>query len=413
MESYRGKIRKNPMDRQPLSVSALNERVKSLLDSDTMLQDVLLVGETSNYKIYPSGHHYFTMKDADSSIRCVMFRGSAGKLRFTPESGMQVVATGRVSVFPRDGAYQLYVTSLTPHGAGDLHVAFEQLKAKLDAAGLFDPARKKPLPRYPKTIGLITSGAGAAVRDMIRILGARYPLAKVKILPVRVQGVQAPLEIAGAIGFANRHQVADLLIVGRGGGSIEDLWAFNDERVAYAIAESVIPIISAVGHEPDVTIADFVADIRAATPSNGAELATLHVDELREVNDRTLARMTRAMERRLSHYRDRLFALSSRTVLQDGRALVEARRVTLSHGTERLHTVMGGALARHRAILSEKAARLDGLSPLGVLGRGYAMATAEKGVAITRTAQVKVGEKINIRLQKGSLMCEVLEKKSR
>ena len=254
-------------------VSELNNRIKDIIDSDRELAGVLVRGELSNYKIYPSGHHYFTMKDAEGALRCVMFKSSAIKLRFRPENGMKVIAFGRVSVFPRDGAYQLYCTELTPDGIGDLHVAFEQLKEKLSLEGLFDKSHKKLLPRYPQKIAVITSSAGAAVKDIIRVLGKRYPVAKVIVLPVRVQGVEAPAEIVGALKYANKYKIADLIIVGRGGGSIEDLWAFNDERVARAIYASEIPVISAVGHEPDVTIADFVADLRAATPSNGAELA--------------------------------------------------------------------------------------------------------------------------------------------
>ena len=256
-----------------LSVTELNEIIKSLVDATPILNNVCIKGELSNYKIYPSGHHYFTLKDQNSSLKCVMFRSSASKLRFRPESGMGVTAFGRISVYPRDGAYQLYCTDLQPEGIGDLQVAYEQLKAKLSAEGLFDPAHKKKLPQFPKRIAIITSSAGAAVHDMIRILGHRWPMTEVVLLPVRVQGVEAPPEIVGAIRYANRYKVADLIITGRGGGSIEDLWAFNDERVARAIYDSELPVISAVGHEPDVTIADYVADVRASTPSNAAELA--------------------------------------------------------------------------------------------------------------------------------------------
>ena len=217
------------------SVSEANNFIKALLDRVPQLQEIYVRGELSNYKVYPSGHHYFTLKDADGAMRCVLFKGSASHLRFRPENGMKVIAFGRISVFPRDGAYQLYVSELTAEGVGDLHVAFEQLKDKLWKEGLFDPAHKKPLPRYPRTIAIVTSSAGAAVHDMIRILNARWPLAKVVLLPVRVQGAEAPPEIVGAIRYANKWKVADVLITGRGGGSIEDLWAFNDERVARAI----------------------------------------------------------------------------------------------------------------------------------------------------------------------------------
>ena len=263
-----------------LSPSQVSGYIKSWMDRDRLLSGLLVRGELSNYKMYPSGHHYFTLKDSQGALRCVMFRGDAASLRFRPENGMQVIAAGRITVFPRDGQYQLYCVRLTPEGAGDLHVAFEQLKEKLLREGLFDQAHKRPLPAYPRRIALITSPAGAAVRDMLRILGARYPLAQVRVLPVRVQGEGAAEEIAAALDWANLHQAADLIITGRGGGSMEDLWAFNEECVARAIYRSQIPVISAVGHEPDVTIADFVADLRAATPSNGAELAVPDQNEL-------------------------------------------------------------------------------------------------------------------------------------
>ena len=261
------------MERHIFSVTEVNELVKLLLDNEPMLQNVCVRGELSNYKMYPSGHHYFTLKDPEGAIRCVMFKGSAMKLRFRPENGMKVVVTGRVTVFPRDGAYQLYCNTMIPEGVGDLAVAFEQLKAKLYAEGLFDPAHKKPLPAYPERIAIVTSSAGAAVHDMIRILRRRYPIAKVILLPVRVQGAEAPPEIAGAIRYADKWRIGDVIITGRGGGSMEDLWAFNDERVARAIYQCETPVISAVGHEPDVTISDFVADARASTPSNAAEIA--------------------------------------------------------------------------------------------------------------------------------------------
>ena len=266
---------------QPVyTVTQVNGYIKNLLDRDGLLSGVFVRGEISNYKSYPSGHHYFSMKDEGGALRCVMFRREASRLRFRPENGMKVIAFGRVAVFPRDGQYQLYCSDLTPDGVGDLHVAFEQLKEKLFREGLFDPAHKKNIPRYPGRIALVTSSAGAAVRDMLRILGARYPLAKVLLLPVRVQGEEAAGEIASAIRYASAHALADLLITGRGGGSMEDLWCFNDERVARAIYDCTIPVISAVGHEPDVTIADFVADLRAATPSNAAELAVPDQNEI-------------------------------------------------------------------------------------------------------------------------------------
>lgn len=392
-----------------LSVSELNNHIKDLMDSDLLLMGLAVKGEISNYKLYPSGHHYFTLKDAESSIRCVMFKGNASKLRFTPENGMGATAVGRVTVFPRDGAYQLYCTDLLPEGMGDLHIAFEQLKDKLSKEGLFDDVHKKPLPRYPKTIAVITSSAGAAVRDIIRVLGKRWPMSKVVILPVRVQGVEAPPEIVGAIRYANKYNVADLIIAGRGGGSIEDLWAFNDERVARAIFESEIPVISAVGHEPDVTIADYVADLRAATPSNAAELAVPDESELREALTSMEVRTMQAMRKKLSEKRTRLADLGSRRVMQNPTAYIDQKRLELD-------SVENALMSRFERLISTKkhnyiryAASLDALSPLKVLGRGYSITTDSLGNAISSVESVNVGDELNVNLSGGSLKCTVDE----
>ena len=289
-----------------LTPSQVGQYIKGFMDRDRVLSGLLVRGELSNYKMYPSGHHYFTLKDGEGALRCVMFRGDAASLRFHPQNGMQVIAAGRVTVFPRDGQYQLYCVRLTPEGAGDLAVAFEQMKARLLQEGLFDRAHKRPLPRIPGRIALVTSPAGAAVRDMLRILGARWPMAQIRILPVRVQGEGAAEEIAAAIRWANLHQAADLIITGRGGGSMEDLWAFNEECVARAVYDSQIPVISAVGHEPDVTIADFTADLRAATPSNAAELAVPDQNEVYAALASLGARMEQASRQRLLRERQRL-----------------------------------------------------------------------------------------------------------
>ncbi len=397
------------MEDTVLSVTALNNHIKSLMDGDGLLANVAVKGEISNYKLYPSGHHYFTLKDAESSVRCVMFKGNASRLRFKPENGLGVTVVGRVTVFPRDGAYQLYCTELFPEGLGDLHVAFEQLKEKLAKEGLFDPAHKKPLPRYPETVALITSPAGAAVRDMLRILGRRWPMTKIVILPVRVQGAEAPPELVGAIRYANKYRVANLIITGRGGGSIEDLWAFNDERVARAIYESELPVISAVGHEPDVTIADFVADLRAATPSNAAELAVPDVNELRESLASMETRLMHAMRKKLSEGRARLSDLSSRRILQNPSAYIDQKRLLLD-------SVQNSLFSRYERLLGVKkqgyirfAAKLDALSPLKVLGRGYAIATDEAGRAVCDASAVTVGDKLTISLSRGALGCTVDE----
>ena len=338
-----------------------------------------------------------------------MFKGSAMKLRFRPENGMKVVVTGRVSVFPRDGAYQLYCNTMIPEGAGDLAVAFEQLKARLHAEGLFDPAHKKPLPEYPERIAIITSSAGAAVHDMIRILRRRYPIAKVILLPVRVQGVEAPPEIVGAIRYANRWNVADLIITGRGGGSMEDLWAFNDERVARAIYESELPVISAVGHEPDVTIADFVADARASTPSNAAEIAVPDQMELRRWLRDTEDRMTKSQTARLEALRQRLETLAGKRVMTDQLAYVQDKRMELLHVQQRLGDLSGALVNRKRQRFGALAASLDAMSPLKVLGRGYAMAQNEAGQILKSYQDVTTGESLTVTLGEGGFTCTVKE----
>ena len=390
-----------------LTVSELNARIKGLIESDPVLGSVCVRGELSNYKVYPSGHHYFTLKDAESSLRCVMFRFAASKLRFRPESGMGVTVWGRVSVYPRDGAYQLYCEDIMPEGAGDLQVAFEQLKEKLQREGLFDPAHKKPIPRYPERIAVITSSAGAAVHDIIRVLRKRWPVAKVLLLPVRVQGVEAPPEIVGALRYANRYKVADVIITGRGGGSIEDLWAFNDERVARAIYESELPVISAVGHEPDVTIADYVADLRAATPSNAAELAAPDMSELREAIMSARARLDQAVERSIRERRKRLEELGSRRVMRSPTGFIDQRRLELDSIRLRLDSAASARLNREKQRFASLAAKLDALSPLKVLGRGYSIALDAEGRAVKRAGQLKPGDRLRLRLAEGEAGCLV------
>lgn len=395
------------MERQTLSVTELNNRIKGLLDMDPMLADVCVRGELSNYKIYPSGHHYFTLKDAESSLKCVMFRANASKLRFRPESGMGVTAFGRVSVYPRDGAYQLYCTALQPEGVGDLQVAFEQLKAKLSAEGLFDREHKKPLPAFPEKIAIITSSAGAAVHDMIRILGHRWPMSKVLLLPVRVQGAEAPPEIAGAIRYANEFHVADLIITGRGGGSIEDLWAFNDERVARAVYASEIPVISAVGHEPDVTISDYVADARASTPSNAAEIAVPDWHEMRDVLDGFGIRSRQAMQKKITELSQRLDALAEKRVLTDPAVYIDNRRMELDHMRDRLSAAAERKLAAGKQDFVKLASALDAMSPLRVLTRGYSIAEDFAGLPVKTAAQLKSGDRLHLRFSEGSADCTV------
>ncbi len=398
---------------QVLTITQINEYIKSRMDADPHLSGVAVKGEISNYKLYPSGHHYFTLKDEGAALKCVMFKQSAYSLRFRPENGMKIIAMGRISVFPRDGAYQLYCTAMAMDGIGDLHAAFEELKKKLAAQRLFDPAHKKPIPKYPKTIGIITSSAGAAVHDMLRILRKRYPLAKVRLLPVRVQGVEAPPEIAGAIGYANYYKLADLLIVGRGGGSIEDLWAFNDELVARAIYDSEIPIISAVGHEPDVTIADYVADLRAATPSNGAELAVPDQDALRQSLDAMAASMASSLNRQVKGARQHLSVLSQSPALLSPTGYLEQRRKSIALLKSRLLSVQTQSVERKRRRHVELTAKLDAMSPLKVLTRGYAMAQTADGQVLRSIRQVKPNDEMIVSVSDGQIYATVRDGKER
>ena len=396
------------MAQQVISVTQINEYIRVMMDGDRLLNNVAIKGEVSNYKLYPSGHHYFTLKDEGGALKCVMFKGNALRLRFRPENGMKVIAMGKISVFPRDGAYQLYCTGMVMDGIGDLYAAFEQLKSKLAAQGLFEHSHKKPLPQYPGTIGIITSSAGAAVHDMLRILKKRYPLTKVVLLPVRVQGVEAPGEIVSAIRYANYYRLADLLIVGRGGGSIEDLWAFNDEQVAYAIYESQIPVISAVGHEPDVTISDYVADLRAATPSNAAELAVPDQDALRQNIDGFSAAMVTAMQRHIASARRHLKMLSDSPA-----GYIHQRKKTLQLLQNRLLTAKIQQTSRKKQQFIALTAKLDAMSPLKVLTRGYAMAQKEDGQLIRSAMDIRPDDQVVISLADGEFTATVNEVKER
>lgn len=391
------------------SVSQINQRIKDLLDADVALSGLFVRGEVSNYKMYPSGHHYFSLKDEGGAIRCVMFRREAAMLRFRPENGMKVVAFGRVTVFPRDGQYQFYVSQITPDGVGDLHVAFEQLKSKLQKEGLFDPAHKRPLPRFPKRIALVTSPAGAAVRDMLRILKARWPMSKTIVVPVRVQGTEAPDEIAEAIAWVNTCRCADLIITGRGGGSMEDLWAFNAEQVVRAVYKSKIPVISAVGHEPDITITDYVADLRAATPSNAAELAVPDQSEIYAHIHQASARISQAMLRKLREARQSLSGVERNRILQSPIHYIQDRRVLLDYQRSRLAHGFSEGLGKERERFAHFAASLDALSPLKVLGRGYAIPRNRSGQLVKSIEDVQSGETMFVRVVDGEIPCTVLE----
>lgn len=389
------------------SVTQVNQHIKGLLDSDQLLSGLFVRGEISNHKCYPSGHHYFSLKDTDGAIRCVMFKREAAALKFRPQNGMKILAFGRVTAFPRDGQYQLYCTHLAPDGVGDLHAAFEELKEKLRHEGLFAEEHKKPIPKFPQRIALITSSAGAAVRDMLRILEARWPLTQVVVLPVRVQGTEAPGELCGALAWANYYKVADLIITGRGGGSMEDLWAFNDEGVARAIFASEIPVISAVGHEPDVTIADYVADLRAATPSNAAELAVPDQNEMYATLAQLQQRMGNGLGNLVTKTRRTLDYCGNSRALQNPMLMVDERRVLVDYQRTRLAHGLSASLSKERERTARLAAGLDAMSPLKVLGRGYAIAQTEDGAVIRSKKSVTAGDTVNVRVKDGVIPCTV------
>lgn len=396
-------------ERRIISVAQLNGYVKGLLEQERLIPGMLIRGEISNYRPHPSGHMYFTLKDGEAAVSAVMFRSDAAKLRFRPENGLQVLAAGRVSVFVKSGQYQLYVNELHADGVGDLFLAFEQQKERFSKEGLFDPAHKKPLPAFPRRIGVVTAPSGAAVRDVLRILRARWPLCEVRVLPVLVQGPGAAEDIASAIRLANESDCADLLIVGRGGGSAEDLWAFNEEPVVRAIFNSNIPIISGVGHEPDITIADLVADVRAATPSNAAELAVPDRAEL--IRRVKIAKNSAAglLSRRLVRERERLAAHMRTRVMESPLGFIHERRQYTDHLAQRLGDLTAVAVSGRRERFARAAATLQAVSPLAVLGRGYTLAARADGRALRDAAEVSPGEKLTLRLQKGSLLCTVDE----
>jgi len=394
------------------SVSQLNALVRELLELN--FPEVWVEGEISNFKRYPSGHLYFTLKDESSELQAVMFQSLAEQLEFSPQDGMNVLALGTVTVYGPKGKYQLEVQRLKPAGLGKLQLAFEKLKERLKAEGLFDEIHKRSIPQYPKRIGVITSTEGAAVRDIISIISRRYPLVELRIFPVKVQGEGAAEEIAQAIEQANRYHLEepiDVLIVGRGGGSLEDLWAFNEEVVARAIFRSKIPIVSAVGHEIDFTIADFVADLRAPTPSAAAELVVPLRAEIKDQLEGLLQRLKDAEHTRLEDLRLKLQMLISSYAFRRPLRSLSEHRQTLDHLSELLirafRTRQRVTEERLRALLG----RLEAVSPLSVLRRGYAIVEDHRGQLIKSIEQVKLGEQVNVKLHKGRLLCEVLEKR--
>lgn len=392
-----------------ITVSQLNFYIKSLFDSDVNLSYVFLSGEISNFtNHYRTGHLYMTLKDANASVKAVMFRSSASRLKFVPENGMKVIVKGRVSVFERDGQYQVYIDDMQPDGAGALTIAFEQLKLKLQKQGLFDMEAKKPIPKFPRKIGVVTSPTGAAIQDIRNIVFRRFPSAEIILYPVLVQGDGAAQQISDAIEYFNQNDLADVLIVGRGGGSIEDLWAFNEENVAYAIYNSIIPVISAVGHETDFTISDFVADLRAPTPSAAAELAVPDKAELLNNLNFLLKHCNQAMVEILSGKRNELEYITSSVYLKNPLMLIRQKQMQFDSVTSRIRNSALLTLAEEKTRFAKAASALDSLSPFKVLARGYSAVTDADGKIISASKDIKKDDVINIKFSKGNAECIVL-----
>ena len=390
-----------------LTVTQVNLYIKEMLSRDDVLSHITIKGEISNFKAHSSGHMYMSLKDETGVIRAVMFRSAAGRLQFRPENGMKVIASGRVSVYERDGQYQLYIEYMQQDGLGDLHIAFEKLKQKLSAEGLFDPKHKKPLPKYPKRIGVITAPTGAAIRDILNILSRRFKYADVVLYPVLVQGENAAMSIAVALKYFNENNAADVLIVGRGGGSIEDLWAFNEEIVARAIYDSRIPVISAVGHEVDFTISDFVADLRAPTPSAAAELVVPSQEELKDKFNNVYGRLYSCAGRILEKNRLRLRLLTEKPVLKTPERSLDERRLYIDGLYNRFENAYKNILKEKEQALKLNASKLDGLSPLSVLSRGFSVTKDEGGRVVKSVGQVKKGDKISVVVSDGEIKASV------
>ncbi len=407
-----------------ITISQLNKYIKNILETDINLSKVSVKGEISNFKPHSSGHCYMTIKDEGSAVRAVMFKTYTSSLSFTPENGMKIIATGKISLYERDGQYQLYIFSMKPDGLGDLNAEFEKLKAKLTDEGIFDSAHKKPIPKIPKTVGVITSPTGAAIRDIINVITRRYPLAEIIVCPVLVQGENSAKQIANAIEYMNREKAADVLIVGRGGGSIEDLWSFNEETVAYAIYNSEIPVISAVGHETDFTIADFAADLRAPTPSAAAELAVPSVLELKSNISSYLSRMISVTKQTMDLKRSIISGFTLKSPLD----YINQSRLRTDNAMQKISSIVTSNIIRNKNktdyyeqiiknlslnIFNDKskglamnAAKLDALSPLKVMTRGYSVVQNKSGL-LKSTTNANTGDEITVRLTDGTLECTV------
>ena len=394
----------NPKFPGALTVTQLNEYIKGIIDRDIRLSDVYLKGEISNFKNhYSTGHFYFTLKDEGSMIRAIMFRSSASKLPFLPEDGMKVIAHGRIAAFVRDGQYQIYCDSMEPDGVGALYIAYEQLKRKLEAEGLFDPAHKKPLPKIPSRVGIITSATGAAIRDMINVCGRRFPFATLVLYPSLVQGPDAPAQLIEGVRYFNETKSADVLIIGRGGGSIEDLWAFNNEDLAREIAASVIPVISAVGHETDFTICDFVADRRAPTPSAAAELAVPETGELKRKIEHIVDRESAVLSAMIAARREKLSYFAGSRALTNPMAFIDDKKMQTAMVGERLMHFTEQSVNAKKAAMQSLCAKLSAMNPLAVLSRGYSAVYGKNGGVVKSIRDVQPGDEIRVETGDGTI----------
>ncbi|MBR2010921.1 MAG: exodeoxyribonuclease VII large subunit [Clostridia bacterium] len=393
-----------------LTVTQLNEYLKLMMDSNPLLADVFVRGEISNFtNHYKTGHFYFSLKDETGTVRAVMFRSAAQYVTFKPENGMKVILRGRVSVFPRDGQYQIYVNEMQPDGIGALYIAYEQLRRKLEAEGLFEASRKKPLPKIPTVIGLVTSPTGAAVRDMIDVLGRRFPCARVILYPALVQGQGAAESIAAGVQFFNDRLPVDVMIVGRGGGSAEDLWAFNDEMLARTVAASRVPVISAVGHETDVTLCDFVADLRAPTPSAAAELAVPEGTELKNALAAKELHLYNTLLHRFTAARSAVNALSGARSMRSPLAYLDDKRMALFYLTEKLERPVERCLLQNKNRFAALCGKIDSLNPLRVLVRGYAAVFDREGNAVSRVGELAPLKEISVRMADGTFDATVTD----
>ncbi len=396
--------------RRIATVSQINNYIKALLEQVSVIQNVWIKGEISNFKLHSSGHIYLTLKDNNSVLKAVMFRGAASKLNFKPKDGMMVLALGRIAVYEAGGQYQLYIEAMEQEGTGDLYAQFEELKRKLGEEGLFDEAHKKPIPRFPSSIGIATSPTGAAIRDMINVIKRRCPMVKIIIYPCLVQGDGASKTIVEAIEYFNSKKLVDVIIIGRGGGSIEDLWAFNEEATARAAYNSELPVISAVGHETDFTISDFTSDLRAPTPSAAAELAVPDILELKNQLDTSCARMAALLKQKIDAPKKQLEFLSSKTSKEN----FEKYLLDLEQDTDRLSESLIKAFTNkidlEQKRFEKEAGKLSALSPLSVFERGYCSLSKDDKL-VSDIRNVEIGDMVTLRLKGGELGCEVTERR--